>query len=62
LLIAFTEDPSIPMWQGVGLAALMFIASELSSLMLNHYYYLMFRLGVRIQSVLSAAVYKKVFL
>uniref|UniRef100_A0A915LHH6 Multidrug resistance-associated protein 1 n=1 Tax=Meloidogyne javanica TaxID=6303 RepID=A0A915LHH6_MELJA len=59
LLIAFTEDPSIPMWQGVGLAALMFIASELSSLMLNHYYYLMFRLGVRIQSVLSAAVYKK---
>lgn len=59
LLIAFTENPSIPMWQGVGLAALMFIASELSSLMLNHYYYLMFRLGVRIQSVLSAAVYKK---
>lgn len=48
------------MWRGVGLAILMFIASELSSLMLNHYYYLMFRLGTRVQSVLTSTVYKKV--
>uniref|UniRef100_A0A183C536 Multidrug resistance-associated protein lethal(2)03659 n=1 Tax=Globodera pallida TaxID=36090 RepID=A0A183C536_GLOPA len=37
----------------------MFVASELSSLILNNYYYLMFRLGTRIQSVLVCAVYKK---
>lgn len=37
----------------------MFVVSELSSLCMNHYYYLMYRLGTRIQSVLTAAVYKK---
>ena len=37
----------------------MFVASELSSLLLNNYYYLMYRVGTRIQSVLTAAVYKK---
>lgn len=59
-MIAFTENSSIPMWRGIFLAVLMFIASELSSLLLNNYYYLMFRLGTRIQSVLVSAVYKKV--
>ncbi|KAI6224767.1 Mrp-4 [Aphelenchoides besseyi] len=58
-LIKFTEDPTLPMWRGVGLAALMFIASELSSLLLNNYYYLMYRVGTRIQTVLTGAVYEK---
>ncbi|KAL3102262.1 hypothetical protein niasHS_003671 [Heterodera schachtii] len=58
-LIAFTESPETPLWHGALLAVCMFIASEFSSLLLNNYYYLMFRLGTRIQSVLVCAVYKK---
>lgn len=38
---------------------LMFVASELSSIMLNNYYYLMYRVGTRIQAVLTSAVYTK---
>ena len=48
------------MWHGVGLAVMMFVASELSSISLNQYYYLMYRVGTRVQSVLTAAVYRKV--
>lgn len=59
-LIKFTERPETPMWYGVLLALMMFIASELSSLLLNNYYYLMYRVGTRVQSVLTAAVYSKV--
>ncbi|KAI6200171.1 Mrp-4 [Aphelenchoides besseyi] len=58
-LIKFTEDPTSPMWLGVGLASLMFIASEMSSVLLNNYYYLMNRVGTRIQTVLTGAVYQK---
>jgi len=58
-LIRFTENSNLPLWYGVGLAILMFVASELSSIMINNYYYLMYRVGTRIQAVLTAAVYKK---
>lgn len=37
----------------------MFVASEMSSILLNNYYYLMYRVGTRIQAVLTAAVYRK---
>ncbi|GMT31383.1 hypothetical protein PFISCL1PPCAC_22680, partial [Pristionchus fissidentatus] len=58
-LIRFTEELHRPLWQGVLLALTMFTASELSSLLLNHYYYLMYRVGTRIQSCLTSAIYKK---
>lgn len=58
-LIRFTEELHRPLWQGVCLALTMFTASELSSLLLNHYYYLMYRVGTRLQSCLTAAIYKK---
>lgn len=58
-LIKFTENANAPLWHGVGLAILMFAASEMSSILLNNYYYLMYRVGTRIQAVLTAAVYKK---
>lgn len=60
-LIKFTEELNRPMWHGVLLAITMFGASEFASLLLNHYYYLMYRVGTRVQAVLTAAVYKKVF-
>ena len=61
-MINFIEDASNPMWQGVSLAVAMFMTSEFSSLFLNHYYYLTYRIGTRIQSVLTSSVYRKVCL
>ncbi|PAV65009.1 hypothetical protein WR25_08336 isoform B [Diploscapter pachys] len=58
-LIRFTENLERPLWQGLLLAGTMFVSSELASLMLSHYYYLMYRVGTRVQTCLTAAVYKK---
>ncbi|RCN37908.1 hypothetical protein ANCCAN_16190 [Ancylostoma caninum] len=59
-LIRFTEDPYRPPWEGILLAVTMFTTSELSSLMQSHYFYLMYRVGTRVQTCLTAAVYRKV--
>jgi hypothetical protein len=48
-MIKFIESPDNPMWHGIMLAIAMFVASVFSSLLLNHYYYLMYRVGTRIQ-------------
>ncbi|CAL2046623.1 unnamed protein product [Caenorhabditis brenneri] len=40
----------------------MFSTSELRSLILNSYYYIMFRMAIRIQTSLTSAVYKKTLL
>ncbi|CAB3400543.1 unnamed protein product [Caenorhabditis bovis] len=58
-LIKFTEQVERPMWEGVMIAFVMFIASELSSILLSHYFYLMYRVGTRVQTCLTAAVYRK---
>ncbi|EYC14726.1 hypothetical protein Y032_0039g122 [Ancylostoma ceylanicum] len=58
-LIRFTEDPHRPLWEGILLAVTMFTTSELSSLMQSHYFYLMYRVGTRVQTCLTAAVYRK---
>ncbi|KAI1703946.1 ABC transporter transmembrane region domain-containing protein [Ditylenchus destructor] len=58
-LIDFVTDENAKLWQGVSYALLMFCASELRSLMVNYYFFLMFRVGVKLQTVLTAAVYKK---
>ncbi|CAJ0610184.1 unnamed protein product [Cylicocyclus nassatus] len=58
-LIRFTESPERPLWEGIILALTMFATSELSSLMQSHYYYLMYRVGTRVQTCLTAAVYRK---
>jgi hypothetical protein len=43
------------------LASLLFVATELKSLLLNKYFEIMNRLGCKIQSVLTSAVYAKVW-
>uniref|UniRef100_A0A8R1E2N2 Multidrug resistance-associated protein 1 n=12 Tax=Caenorhabditis japonica TaxID=281687 RepID=A0A8R1E2N2_CAEJA len=58
-LIQFTEQLDRPMWQGVVLAFTMFLSAEFSSLLLSHYFYLMYRVGTRVQTCLTAAVYRK---
>ncbi|KAK6055582.1 hypothetical protein COOONC_06911 [Cooperia oncophora] len=58
-LIQFTEDSKRPLWEGIFIAFAMFTTSELSSLLQSHYYYLMYRVGTRVQTCLTAAVYRK---
>ncbi|KAJ1363017.1 hypothetical protein KIN20_022766 [Parelaphostrongylus tenuis] len=58
-LIGFVSDPKAPLWVGLSYAVLMFVASEVRSFVLNFYFYIMFRMGVKFQTALTAAVYKK---
>uniref|UniRef100_A0AC34RL53 ABC transmembrane type-1 domain-containing protein n=1 Tax=Panagrolaimus sp. JU765 TaxID=591449 RepID=A0AC34RL53_9BILA len=58
-LISFTEDQNAPLYQGIAIALFMFICGELMSLFLNNYFTIMFRVGVRIQSVLTTAIFHK---
>uniref|UniRef100_A0A158PA92 ABC-type glutathione-S-conjugate transporter n=1 Tax=Angiostrongylus cantonensis TaxID=6313 RepID=A0A158PA92_ANGCA len=58
-LIGFVSDPKAPLWIGLAYAVLMFTASEVRSFILNSYFYIMFRMGVKFQTALTAAIYKK---
>ncbi|KAE9550784.1 hypothetical protein FO519_005999 [Halicephalobus sp. NKZ332] len=58
-LITFTESPGASLFEGIGIAVLMFICGELRSLFMNNYFTIMYRTGVRLQSVLTTAVFHK---
>ncbi|EYC37188.1 hypothetical protein Y032_0816g2502 [Ancylostoma ceylanicum] len=58
-LIGFISDPLSPLWIGLSFSILMFAVSEVRSLILNAYYYVMMRMGIKFQTVLMSAVYKK---
>uniref|UniRef100_A0A0K0DFY7 ABC transmembrane type-1 domain-containing protein n=1 Tax=Angiostrongylus cantonensis TaxID=6313 RepID=A0A0K0DFY7_ANGCA len=59
LLISFTEDRNVPLYQGIFYSVGLFICSILRSLLLNNYYTMMTRVGTKIQIVLTTAVYNK---
>lgn len=59
-MINFISKPDGPLWEGLSYAILFFVFSEARSLILNIYVYLMFRMGTKFQTTLTAAVYKKV--
>ncbi|KAI6229423.1 ATP-binding cassette sub-family C member 8 [Aphelenchoides besseyi] len=59
LLINFIEDGTQPTWLGVTIAIAMFALTLVNSLILHQYFHAMFRVGMNVRSVLSAAVYKK---
>ncbi|EFO88104.1 CRE-MRP-7 protein [Caenorhabditis remanei] len=61
-LLNFISAKNAPFWKGMALSILMFSTSELRSLILNGYFYIMFRMGTKIQTSLTAAVYKKTLL
>uniref|UniRef100_A0A1I7V336 ABC transmembrane type-1 domain-containing protein n=1 Tax=Caenorhabditis tropicalis TaxID=1561998 RepID=A0A1I7V336_9PELO len=61
-LLNFISAKNAPFWKGMALSILMFSTSELRSLILNGYFYIMFRMGTKIQTALTAAVYKKTLL
>lgn len=48
-----------PISQGITLALMMFITAELRSILLNNYFAAMYRIGVKIQTILTLAVYEK---
>ncbi|CAJ0605474.1 unnamed protein product [Cylicocyclus nassatus] len=58
-LIGFVSDMKSPLWIGLSYSILMFVASETRSFVLNSYFYIMMRMGIKFQSVLTAAIYKK---
>ncbi|ULT92472.1 hypothetical protein L3Y34_009926 [Caenorhabditis briggsae] len=61
-LLNFISSKNAPFWKGMALSILMFSTSELRSLILNGYFYIMFRMGTKIQTALTGAVYKKTLL
>uniref|UniRef100_A0A7E4W8A1 ABC-type glutathione-S-conjugate transporter n=1 Tax=Panagrellus redivivus TaxID=6233 RepID=A0A7E4W8A1_PANRE len=58
-LIEYVSDSNANLNQGILLGILMFSVSQLRSLMNNYYFFLMFRVGTKIQSTLTAVVYRK---
>ncbi|VDM71946.1 unnamed protein product [Strongylus vulgaris] len=61
LLITFTEQPSAPLYEGLFYASGLFISGILRSLFMNNYFTVMYRIGTKIQTTLTTAVYNKGF-
>ncbi|GMR45582.1 hypothetical protein PMAYCL1PPCAC_15777, partial [Pristionchus mayeri] len=58
-LITFISTPDAPFWLGLSYALLMFFVSEFRSMILNAYFNIMMRMGLKIQMALTTAVYRK---
>ncbi|CAI2357559.1 unnamed protein product [Caenorhabditis sp. 36 PRJEB53466] len=61
-LITFIETPDAPLINGVALAVGLFLAGQVKSLFMNNYFIVMTRLGAKMQTMLSCAVYEKAIL
>ncbi|KAI1708386.1 ABC transporter transmembrane region domain-containing protein [Ditylenchus destructor] len=59
MLIDFVTDENAKLWQGVSYALLMFCTSQLKALMNTYYTIVTYRVGLKCQTVLTAATYKK---
>jgi hypothetical protein len=59
LLIGFIGDANQPLWRGIFYASLMFLTAFLQSMLLHQYFHRMFRCGMNIKSVLTAAIFTK---
>jgi ABC-type multidrug transport system fused ATPase/permease subunit len=59
LLIGFIGDPNQPLWRGIFYASLMFLSAFVQSMLLHQYFHRMFRCGMNIKSVLTAAIFTK---
>ncbi|KAJ8688624.1 hypothetical protein QAD02_024419 [Eretmocerus hayati] len=59
LLIGFTKNKNEPVWRGYLYAFLMLSATSLQTLFTNQYYLYLFTTGLRIQTALTGAIYKK---
>ncbi|XP_066507559.1 canalicular multispecific organic anion transporter 1 [Hoplias malabaricus] len=59
LMISFTQDKSIYLWQGYVYAVLLLIVAILQSVFLQQYFQRCFVLGMKVRTAITAAVYKK---
>ena len=58
-LIAFVEDPSQPSWKGYLYAALLAVVALVSAVCDSQYWLGVERVGLRLRSAISGAVYRK---
>ena len=58
-LIAFVEDPSQPSWKGYLFAALLAVVALVSAICDSQYWLGVERVGLRLRSAISGAVYRK---
>ncbi|XP_012683657.2 ATP-binding cassette sub-family C member 2 [Clupea harengus] len=59
LMITFTQDTSIYVWQGYLYAILLLLVAVVQSVFLQQYFQRCFVLGMKVRTALMAAVYKK---
>ncbi|XP_017570742.1 canalicular multispecific organic anion transporter 1 [Pygocentrus nattereri] len=59
VMISFTQDKSIYVWQGYIYAVLLMIVTFLQSVFLQQYFHRCFVLGMKVRTAIMAAVYKK---
>ncbi|XP_036439199.1 canalicular multispecific organic anion transporter 1-like [Colossoma macropomum] len=59
VMISFTQDKTIFMWQGYIYAVLLLIVTFLQSVFLQQYFHRCFVLGMKVRTAIMAAVYKK---
>ncbi|XP_068114091.1 ATP-binding cassette sub-family C member 2 [Hyperolius riggenbachi] len=59
LMVSFTSNPNEYQWKGFLYAVLLFVTALIQSLCLQQYFQGCFILGMRVRTVLTAAVYKK---
>ncbi|RLN48167.1 hypothetical protein BBJ29_000290 [Phytophthora kernoviae] len=58
-IIAYLQDPSAPLSQGLIYAAIVFVSGVLQSFLLRNYFFHCFEAGMRVRSAVCAAVYSK---
>uniref|UniRef100_T1KCV0 ABC-type glutathione-S-conjugate transporter n=1 Tax=Tetranychus urticae TaxID=32264 RepID=T1KCV0_TETUR len=59
-LIDFIEKQSDePVWHGYAIVVALFLASIVQTISINHYFYRMYIIGMKVSSTLTAVIYKK---
>lgn len=62
LLLNYISTGNHSSMEGLTYVIAMFVCAELRSFLLNYYFYLMMRVGSKIQTTLITAIYRKVYL
>lgn len=61
-MIAFVGNTDEPLWRGYFYVFLMMLTATLQTLILSQYFHRMYLVGLRIRTVLTSAIYRKVFI
>jgi ABC-type multidrug transport system fused ATPase/permease subunit len=58
-MVQYIRDPDAPLWHGLGLTATVTLAQIIMSLCLRHYFFILYRVGLRIRTAVVISVYTK---